>query len=200
MTQTITTTSATLLAASPQLKQYVIDNKLMLPEGMSFEDWDACGTWLSAAHDVLDQNLTLIRFLRADWWRFGRCKYGERISQSSAVFDVHWRTVANDASELSTVADAARKVEGATFEQVAGVRAAPAAKQAVILEQAVKEGWSRSEVEQVASGLSEDLYKRQKTLSTMRNAYNRLDKKGRDEFAKWFDTVRAASKPRKTSP
>lgn len=191
MTQVIANNA--LLIAEPQLAKYVIDNKLMLPQGISFSDWDNCGVWLAEAERVLTDNLTLVRLLRADWWRAGVIKFREKVHQAQAIFGVSGYTIANDASEIAQVDDKCRLVNGATFEQMAGVKAAPKAQQVTILEQAVNESWSRARVEQEASGLDEDSYQRQKTLRVLRNAYNKLDKEGREDFDAWYKKVRKSS-------
>jgi hypothetical protein len=189
----VTTSPSALLAIVPELSKYVVDNNLILPAAMSFDAWDSCGVWLASVHEAIDQSLTLVRFLRADWWRYGS-KFGERMYQSSAIFDVNWRTVANDASELSRVNNECRMIDGATFEQVTATKGAPIDQQPELVRQAVINGWSASQTEQAASGLDEDTYKRNKSLRKMQNIYNSLDGQGRQEFDNWYKKVKRANR------
>lgn len=179
-----------LVAADGNLAQYIIRNRLVLPHDLSFTEWDSCGCWLAQAHNTLEQSVTLIRLFRADWWTFGKGRYKRRAYQARAMFGVSAETVANDASEVVNVADACRDVEGATFEQMAGVRYAPADVQPDLLRKAVAEGWSRDEVARNAKGKPEGEWQRSKLLSKMQNAYNALDDDGRDEFHNWYTRVR----------
>lgn len=188
-----------LTIAQPKLAQHIVHGKLLLPHNITFAEWEEVGAWLLAAQEVIDRNATMVRILRADWYRFGCERYGEdRAVQAQAVFGVAARTIANDASELSHVADECREIEGVTFEVLAGARHAPKEVQPELVREAVQQGWGRREVETIARKDGAQ-WAQGVLLRQMQNAYNRMDDAGRIEFDKWYASVQHTTQQRKAS-
>lgn len=186
-----------LVKAEPNLDRYIERNRLTLPLNLEVERWESIGMWLLSAQQVVDRSAVLVRLLRADWWRYGCTSYGEdRATQAEAIFGVSARTIRNDASELSNVADECREVEGATFEILAGARHAPREAQRAIVEQAVNEGWGKNEVEQHSRPDAKE-WQRQQLVRRAQNAYNLMDDEAREMFDQWHASVTAQTDTRK---
>lgn len=188
-----------LVKAEPQLDRYIQRNRLTLPASLDVDQWESIGMWLLSAQQVVDRSAVLVRLLRADWWRYGCTSYGEeRATQAEAIFGVSARTIRNDASELTNVADDCREVDGATFEILAGVRHAPRETQRAIVEQAVAEGWGKPEVE-ARSRPDGANWQRAQLVRRAQNAYNLMDDEARAMFDQWYAGVTATAQTRKAT-
>lgn len=108
---------------------------LILPDGQSFDDWEATGRSLASANKTL-------HWWIGDWWAAGSHRYGARAhATAEGIFGREFQTLANMAS-ICRAFTTSRRREHLSFTHHAEVASLSPAKADALLDQAEAEGWS----------------------------------------------------------
>lgn len=117
---------------------------LTLPEGLSFEEWDAIGKTLNRMnHSVM--------WWLGDWLNYGERTYGETYAQAVEATGYQTQTLQNAAYVASAVPPSRRR-EGLTWSHHAEVASKEPDEQVAYLERAQDEHLSVRELRRVISG------------------------------------------------
>ena len=112
---------------------------LKLPGNLSFDEWEAIGTKLQAASAA-------VHWWLGDWWAFGDAKYGERAAQAmDPEFPWAFQTC-RDAAWVSRAIETSRRRDVLSWSHHREVAALEPKDQDHLLDQAIAEDWSRSEL------------------------------------------------------
>lgn len=127
---------------------------LVIPEGLTFEQWDQVGNGLQLVTDCLS-------FCIGDWLNYGERAYGEAYSQAEAMTGLSYQTLAN-AKWVAGSVEVSRRRESLPFSYHADVAALPPRQQEQLLRAAEPDEAggppkiSRSELRRKVAELRED--------------------------------------------
>lgn len=121
-------------------------NALILPDDISFEDWQATGQWLRSAERSL-------MWWIGDWLRFGESRWGERYAQAIEATGQSYQALA-DAKWVASRFEFSRRRENLSFSHHREVAALEPAAADHLLDEAVRDGLSRNELRAAVTGLT----------------------------------------------
>lgn len=174
------------------IARFLVDGRLTMPDGTPFAEWDTIGQQLSNMQSGVEQIGSRVRMLRVDWWRYGIDNYGEeRALQARAVFGVSSRTIANDASGIRNLTDAARRISVENFELYEVVAHAPVDSQESWITRARDGQWSAAELRRQIAGVNEQTWEQQRALAALRRLWERSNDETRSAIFHFVNNAAA---------
>jgi hypothetical protein len=122
----------------------ITKSSLDLPSSLKYEEWEHIGKTLFNMGGA-------IHWWIGDWIRFGEGHYGEKYSQALEDTAFDYQTLKNDVWVCSKI-EKARRQDNLSFSHHLEVASLTPIEQDTLLNRAVKEEWTRSDLREAIKG------------------------------------------------